>query len=313
MYSPLQSVWYEKHRPQTLDEYVFQNPQHKKAFYDMVTTKTIPHLLLAGSPGTGKSAISHILIDECIDRDDQSMDLLKLNASDDNSVDTVRSRIYSHITSMGVGSFKIVWLEEADYLSPNAQGILRNYMEEYQQDCRFILTCNNIHKIAPAIRSRCQQYYFNACDKDDTLEMAAKILVKEGIKTSIDTLTEHVDLHYPDMRSIVNSLEQFSKSGQLMPPMANTPLQSVKLDVIDFIKKDRWAELRERLCTTVTDEEWEEVYEYLYMNLEQSPKFKNQDAWEQGIVLIAEHLNNHMQCAKPAINAASLLIQLGNL
>ena len=310
----LDSLWYEKYRPQTLQQYVFQNTHHRKSFNDMVTTHTIPHLLLAGGPGTGKSALSKILIDACIEKDDQPIDVLKLNASDNNSVDDVRQQVYSHITSMGVGKFKIVWLEEADYLSPNAQGILRNYMEEYEGTCRFIITCNAVHKIVPPIRSRCQQFMFSACDKTDVIEMAASILDSEKIKVSnLSTLENHIDMHYPDMRSIINSLEQHSTGGVLVTPNAETPLQSVKLEIIEFIKTDDWKNLRSLLCATVVDEEWEEVYECLYVNLNQSPKFKKQDSWEQGIVLIAEHLTSHTFHAKPSINGASLLIQLGNI
>jgi DNA polymerase III delta prime subunit len=310
----LDSLWYEKYRPQTLKQYVFQNSHHRKAFSDMVTTHTIPHLLLAGGPGTGKSALSKILIDACLNPDDQPIDLLKLNASDNNSVDDVRQQVYSHITSMGISAFKIVWLEEADYLSPNAQGILRNYMEEYESTCRFIITCNAVHKIIPAIKSRCQQYMFSACDKNDVLEMAATILDSENVKVdSLDTLEKHIDMHYPDMRSIINSLEQHGKDGVLADPNAETPLQSVKLEIIEFIKKDDWKSLQRQLCATIVDEEWEEIYEHLYTNLHLSPKFKKQDLWEQGIVLIAEHLASHTYHAKPNINGASLLIQLGGI
>lgn len=309
----LTSLWFEKYRPKTLDQFIFQNSHHNKIFKDMVTSKSIPHILLTGSPGTGKTALSSILINACIDPDDVDIDVLKVNASDNNSVDDVRNEIYSHITSMGNGSFKVVWLEEADYLSLNAQGILRDYMETYQQECRFIITCNNVHKIIPAIKSRCQQFHFTGCNKDDVMEMVAVMLMKEKITCDIPTLTQHVDIHYPDMRSIINSIEQYSKSGILLNPDTNTPMQSAKLEIIELIQSDSWSTLRQKLCSTVSDEEWVEVYTLLYQHLNSSPKFGNVELWEQGIVLIAEHLFNHPQCAKPNINAASLLIQLGSI
>lgn len=305
-------LWPEKYRPTSLEEYTFQNDMHKRAFTEIVTSGVTPHLLLTGIQGTGKSAIAKIIVEACIEEDDMDFDLLKLNASDHNSVDDIREQVKSHIMSYANGDYKIVWLEEADYLSPNAQGILRDYMEEYEQHCRFILSCNHLHRIIAPLRSRCQHYSFLAGDKNLITEAAAVILMKEQITFDLATLDLHVNLRYPDMRAILNSLSQFSYEGVLHSPISESNTDDSKMDILDAIQNDEWESLL-ALCGTVLDDEWEEVYEFLYQNLKLSPKFTDFEKWGQGIVIIAEHLLNHPTVAKPHINAASLLIQLGQI
>lgn len=310
--SAILQMWPEKYRPKTVDDYIFQNPSHKKAFTKIVDSGVTPHLLLSGVQGTGKSAIAQIIVDACIpDEDDRDVDLLKLNASDDNSVENIREEVRSHIMSFSSGNFKIVWLEEADRLSPAAQDILRDYMETYEQQARFILTCNHQHRIINPIKSRCQRYTFAACDKVECVEMAAKVLIQEKIKFDLDTLDKHVDIHYPDMRSILNSLDQYSHNGMLEEPEAQSAIEDAKMMILDKVKKDDWLGLESSLSKTVVDEEWEEVFEFLYQNLDKGPKFaKDKDKWGEGIVLISDHIINHTTHGKPSINGSSLLIQL---
>lgn len=310
--SAIERSWTEKYRPKTLDDYIFQNQKHKKAFQQIIDKGVFDHLLLAGVQGTGKSAIAKIIIEACIpDQDDRDVDVLKLNASDQNSVDDIREEVRSHITSYASGEFKVVWLEEADRLSPAAQDILRDYMETYADRCRFILSCNQIHRIIKPIQSRCQRYHFAACDKVDATEMVAKILIKEDVAFDLDVLDLHVDLHYPDMRAMINSVKQYTFANKLEAPEAQSNLEDAKMMILQMIEKDQWMKMERSLCTTVVDEEWEEVFEFLYQNLEKSPKFKaDQEKWGEGMVVIADHLVNHYTHGKPHINASSMLIQL---
>lgn len=310
--SAILQMWPEKYRPKTINEYIFQNPSHKRAFEKIVESGVTPHLLLSGVQGTGKSAIAQIIIDACIpDKDDRDVDLLKLNASDDNSVENIREEVRSHIMSYASGKYKIVWLEEADRLSPAAQDILRDYMETYEQQARFILTCNHVHRIISPIKSRCQRFTFSACDKTEATEMAAKILISEKIKFDLEVLDRHVDLHYPDMRSIINSLDQYSHNGVLTEPEAQSAIEDAKMLILQKIESDDWLGLERSLSVSVVDEEWEEVFEFLYQNLDKSPKFKSdKDKWGEGIVLISDHIINHATHGKPSINGSSLLIQL---
>ncbi len=310
--SAIEKMWPEKYRPKTLDDYIFQNHSHQKAFQKIVDSGTTPHLLLSGIQGTGKTAIAQIIIDSCIpDSDDRDIDLLKINASDDNSVDVIREEVRSHITSYASGTYKIIWLEEADRLTPHAQDALRDYFETYEQQCRFILTCNHVHRILPAIKSRCQQYTFAACNKEDATELVAKILISEKISFTLDVLDTHIDLHYPDLRSIINSVAQYSHGGELTSPEAQSSIEDAKMNILDCIEQDNWMALQQSLCASVVDEEWEEVYEFLYQNLEKSPKCKkDNDKWGEGTIVIADHLINHYTHGKPHINAASMFIQL---
>lgn len=309
----IESIWYIKHRPSTLEQYLFTNDQHQHSFTEMCKLQTIPHLLLAGGAGTGKTTISQILINNCIDPDNHDLDVLKLNASDTNSVDDIRTQVYGHITSSCLSKYKIVWLEEADYLSPNAQGILRDYMETYEQHCRFILTCNQLHKIIPALRSRCQQFFFKNSDEQDILEMTATILITEKIKCDLPTLTKHVKIHYPDIRAIINSVEQHSTTGVLLPPSTTNAMADIKSNLLTYIENDKWDELRQHVVTSVADEELDDIYEFLYNNLDSSKHFKRLENWEEAIVLIADHLHKHLQHSKPIINMAALLIQIKHI
>jgi len=310
--SAIAKMWPEKYRPKTLDEYIFQNPSHQQSFKQIVDSGTTPHLLLSGVQGTGKTAIAQIIIAACIpDQDDRDIDVLKINASDDNSVDIIREEVRSHVMSYASGSFKIVWLEEADRLTPNAQDALRDYFETYEQQCRFILTCNHVHRIIPAIKSRCQQYTFAACDKEDATELVAKILLAEKVKFTLDILDRHIDLHYPDLRATINSVAQYSHDSRLHSPESQNSMEDAKMGVLDSIITDNWMELQRTLCATVVDDEWEEIYEFLYQNLDKSPKCKrNNDTWGEGMIIIADHLVHHYTHGKPHINAASMFIQL---
>ena len=201
------------------------------------------------------------------------MDVLKLNASDTNSVDDVRSLIYPHITSSCVSKYKIVWLEEADYLSPNAQGILRDYMETYEQQARFILTCNNLNRIIPAIRSRTQCFKFTSMDLDDVKILSVEILKKEKIKCNLPTIEKHVSLHYPDIRAIINSLEQYSTTGTLLSPSSQDNNSEIYVNLLSLIQNDQWDEIRTQVYSSLQEEELEEFYEYLYNTIHSSKKF----------------------------------------
>ena len=313
----IEKLWPEKYRPKTINEYIFNDEVHEKAFKKIVDTKQIPHMLLSGIQGTGKTAIAQILINECIDEDVRDTDVLIINASDQNSVDDIRGQIKSHILSFGMGDYKVILLQEADYLSQPAQGILRDLMEEHEESCRFILTCNYIHKLKPAIRSRCQKFIFKAPDRDYICERMVYILRNEGVSLTADdvgVVVNHIDSNYPDIRSIINSLQQHVHDGKLLPPAATVSASDYKITILDSIKKDDWMRLANELAFSVGDSEWEEVFGILYQNLPLSPKFKkDKEKWGEGIVLIAEHLNRHYQSGKPHINGTSLMIQLGHM
>lgn len=304
------SLWVEKYRPTMLSSYIFQDQQQKQIFQNFVKNKNIPHLLLSGVQGTGKTTLSKVLINELgIDEND----VMVLNASDENNVETVREKIKSFVTTFPMGDFKVVVLDEADYISPAGQAILRGLMENYADVARFILTVNYENKVIPPIKSRCQQFHFKASDKDDIAEFVASILIQEGIKFDLDVLDKFIIAAYPDIRKTINSLQQHSTSGTLIISTNETESGDYKFQLLELLEKDAWKDIRQLLCANVTSEEWEQVYKFMYTNLNKAPKFKTLNNWEQGILIIADHLYKHSLCADPEINAAAMFIRLGQL
>ena len=303
-------LWVEKYRPQTVDEYIFHDTAQKTAVMKMIADKSIPHLLLSGVQGSGKTTLAQILINEM---DVDETDVITINASDENSVDTIRDKIKSFITTFAMGEFKIVHLEEADYITPNGQGVMRRMMEEYSDTARFILTCNYENKIIPAVKSRCQQFRFKAGDKVDIAEYAAGILMSEKVKFDLDTLDKYIAIGYPDVRKIVNLLQQYTSDGVLSLPLSDKEAGDYKFKLLDFIERDKWLDARLLCCENVVAEEWEEVYRFLYENLSKAPKFQDKDKWEGGIVIIADHLYKHGIVADPEINAAAMFIRMTQL
>lgn len=303
------ALWVERYRPQTLEEYVFHDEQQSAAIQRMVNDQTIPHLLLSGVQGSGKTTLAKILVRLL---HIEETDVLVINASDENSVDVMRDKIKSFVTTFAMGTFKVVNLEEADYLSPNAQAILRQLMEEYSDTARFILTCNYENKIIPAIKSRCQQFRFSKPDRDKVTEFVANILVQEKIKFGLEQLDGYVAVGYPDIRKIINLLQQNSIDGKLLP-LTQAETSDYKFKLLDLIETGDWFEARKLACAQVSSEEWEDVFKFLYENLGKSPSFAQKDKWEAGIVVIADHLYKHGIVADPEINAAAMFIRLGQL
>jgi DNA polymerase III delta prime subunit len=310
MSSDKKALWSEKHRPHTLNEYVFHDPSHKAAFEQMIKDKSIPHLLLSGVQGTGKTTLSLILTEEMgID----PTDVLVINSSDENSVDDVRDKIKNFISTYAFGNFKIVRLEEADYLSLAAQGVLRGMLQDYAHNARFIFTCNYENKLIPAIKSRLQQYRFKAPPRDDVLEFAATVLIKENVKFDLDLLEKYVAVGYPDVRQIINLLQGNAINGVLVDTKQQAQGADYKFKLLDTLETGDWEATRKVCCGNVAAEEWEDVYRFLYENLNKSKKFTKIEKWEQGIVIIADHLVKHALVSDSEINAAAMFIKLGQV
>jgi len=303
-------LWVEKYRPKTVDQYVFQDANLRANVDQWIKEKTIPHLLLSGVQGSGKTTLAFILINAM--GLDQS-DILIINASDENNVDTMREKIKGFVTSWAMGPFKVVLLEEADAMSHPAQGILRRLMEEFSDTSRFILTCNYDNKIIPAIKSRCQQFHFKSPNKDDILAYLVGILDDENVSFKLPLLHKYIAYAYPDIRKIVNAMQQNCIDGKLTAPQSDAEAGDYKFQLLDLIENDKWQDARKLLCGNVANDEWEGVYRFLYENLDRAPRFAPKDAWEQGIVIIADHLYKDGLVSDREINAAAMLIELGKV
>lgn len=305
----LHKLWVEKYRPHKIDQYIFQNPNHKSSIMTMINEKSIPHLLLSGVRGTGKTTLSRILINSIgVDK----MDVLTINASDERGIDTFRDKIKSFAGTVAIGTYKVIQLEEADKLTPDAQTALKSFMEDMSDYVRFILTCNHVNKIIVEIRSRCQEFFFKASHDDDIAEYVVTILAAEKVKFTLDNVYKYVYAGAPDVRKIVNNLQQNTVNGVLQDPLVGESLGAdYKFELLDLLAKNKWAEARSLVCANVTGDEWEMLYRFLYDNIIKVPKFeKSVDFWEEAILLINDHLRNHAWVGDKEINAAALFIRL---
>lgn len=241
-------------------------------------------------------------------------DVLVINASDERGIDTFRDTIKNFAGSISFGAFKIVHLEEADMLTPPAQAALKRFMEEVHETVRFILTCNHENKIIAPIKSRCQHFHFKAGDKNDIAEYLVTILAAERVKFDLTLLDRYIAYGYPDIRKIVNLLQQNSIDGVLQPPEIEGSDSDYKFALLDLLERNKWSEARKMLCTSVSNDEWENVYRFLYENINRVPRFANdREKWEEAILIIAEHLYKHSVCADGEVNMAACIIRLGQL
>lgn len=306
-------LWVEVYRPDTIDGYVFQNETHKQRFTQYIADQSMPHVLFKGHRGTGKTTLARILKNELGVEDG---DFKTINASTDNSVDVIRSTVLSFCQTMPLGDFKIILLDEADYLSKNAQAALRGMMEEYSDTVRFILTCNKPLKIIDELKSRCHEFEFKEFSRKEMKLHAFNILKKEGIKVpkeDIEILVNHVDTCYPDMRKLINTLEGNIVDGKLVDKIDNDPNAEVMIDMIEQLSEGKWLEVRANLVKNIDGDEWDEIYRFFYEHLDEVDGFDNITNWKRGILVIANHLRFHQQVADPEINFTACMIQLSDI
>jgi replication factor C small subunit len=305
----MKQLWTEKYRPDTLEGYVFRDSVQREQIESWIKTKTIPHLLFSGAPGVGKTTLAKILIN-ALEIDEY--DILEINASRENSVDTIRDKITNFVSTMPFGTFKVVLLDEADYISPNGQAALRGVMETYHASARFILTCNYPHKVIPALHSRCQGFHIERVDLTEFTARVATVLVTEGVEFDLDTLDSYVRATYPDLRKCLNTVQMHSVDGQLTAPNSDSgAAQDWKLSAVDLFKSGRTLEARKLMCASVRPEEMEDMFRWMYDNLEIWSK--DPERQDQAIIIIRQGLVNVPMVADQEINLSATLVELCQL
>lgn len=305
----MKELWVEKYRPKKISQYVFRDDHQRKQVQSWVKEGSIPHLLFSGAAGIGKTTLAKVL---CNELGIEEFDILEINASRENNVDTIREKVINFVQMMPFGPFKVVLLDEADYMTPNAQAILRGVMEQYSSTSRFILTCNYPNRIIPAIHSRCQGFHVEKTDQTEFTARVATILVEENVEFDLDTLDTYVKVTYPDLRKCINMVQQNETDGKLMAPdQGDAGGADYKIEMVELFKKGQIQKARKLLCASARPEEIEDIYTWMYQNLDLFGK--DDETKDQALLIIKQGLVDHTLIADPEINLAAVCVKLARL
>ena len=296
------SLWDEKYRPKNLDSYV-GNENLKKKVSRYIKEGDVPHLLLFGNAGTGKTTLAKLIVKniEC--------DHMYINASDENSVDVMRNKIKDFASSVGFKPLKVIILDECDFLTPNAQAALRNLMETFSRHCRFILTCNYVEKVIDPIQSRCQVFGVTPPSKADVARQVSSILTMENIKYNVDKIKILIDSGYPDIRRVINSAQRQVIDGSLDIDEKSIIENDYKLKLLEYLQKNDMKTAFNSIRKLLADakvRDYTDLYKLLYDELDSYA-----DGHKAGVILIiAEHQYMDTSVVDKEINVMSMIVKI---
>jgi replication factor C small subunit len=264
------SLWVEKYRPKGLDDYI-GNDTVKTSVQQMIDRKDIPHLLLFGPAGTGKTTLAKMLVNNI------PCDYIYLNASAENGIDLIRDKLKYFSMGAGFKPLKVVILDEVDGFSRDAQGALRNMMESYSSYTRFIMTCNHVAKMNPAIVSRCQSFEIKPISKKEVALKLVNILQAEKVNFTTEDVGFCVNTYYPDIRKVINFAQQSNFSGTLKISKENAIEVDMLNKLVDLLKNPSkpgvFNEIRQ-IVVDVDPNTLETLYRYLMDKVETYAKGK---------------------------------------
>jgi DNA polymerase III delta prime subunit len=298
------TLWVEKYRPSTLNSYIGNSDVISK-IQSFIDSNDVPHLLLCGKAGTGKTTLAKIITNAI------NCDCLYINASDKGGVEFVRTDLIPFASSAGFNDLKIVILDEADFITPNAQAALRNAMETFSKHCRFILTCNYVEKIIDPIQSRCQVFQITPPSKKDVAVRMVEILNEQGIEYAKEDLVLVVNNTYPDIRRAINSLQQQSNTGTLTIDKKTVIESNYQLKLLELLKlqdkKKAFSDIR-KILSDASQNDFTSLYSFLYENI---------DEFAQGhiasvILILAEAQYTDPSAVDKELHVASMFVKLLN-
>ena len=293
------SLWVEKYRPTDLSTYV-GNEHLKEKVKVYLESEDVPHLLLYGKAGTGKTTLAKIVVNNI------DCDYMYINASDENKVDDVRNKIKTFASSVGFKSLKVIILDECDYLTPNAQAALRNLMETFSKHCRFILTCNYVERIIDPIQSRCQSYKVVPPSKKEVAQQMVNILKEEDCEFELDDIALIVNAGYPDIRRVINSAQRQIIDGKLTIDTSSVIQNNYKLQLLEMLSNNSKLNDIRKLIADNSISDYSELFRLLYDEVDNYGNGKQAEC----IMNIAEAQYQDVHVVDKEINFMSLIIRL---
>ncbi|AXH72813.1 MAG: clamp loader, small subunit [Caudoviricetes sp.] len=303
----------EKYRPKKLDDYVFKDQHLKNKVISYIKSSEnntseipFPNLLLAGVSGTGKTSLAYVLCNEC---NVEKSDIMYINASRENNIDTVRNKINGFCSTMPHGYFKVIILDEFDRMSPAGQDALKSMFETYNSSVRFIATANSPEKIIAPLHGRFQVFTFSSLDFNTFLDRLVDILIAEEITFDVPNLEKMVNDYYPDLRKAINVIDQFTIDGKLEQYQKEdiTFNENAIVEIIEYAKKGNAGKVKE-LSATIPSYEIEECFVYFYKNIETI--VPNSEIYDSAFLIIKDAILNFEKFACPDILLTSTVFQL---